>query len=162
MKDQGPKQEVVMKARFVGMLLLTLASAALITSRPHAVGGEKKKEEQKKDDAVQLPLGNSAWDLKGFSKQPVKVVKTTYDPKADEVRWVLEFTKDLSDEEVARWSGDETPFLFRCWDEDQVVIQTLRARKEGELLARNGTRIRIVLPLPEKNVFEKLRKIVVE
>jgi hypothetical protein len=146
-------------------LLRVLLSAGLLIALAGASAAVQDKAE-KKDDKVELPLGESAWDIKVFSQEPIKVVRTSYDSKAREVKWVIEWTRDLKElednhiYERAGWAEGRAPFKFRFMDEDGVVLKVIRGSHEGEFARKKGDRIRIFVQLPEDAVFSKIKKIV--
>jgi hypothetical protein len=122
-----------------------------------------KKEEKKDKD--RLPLGEDAWDMKVFDKEPFKLVRTSYDDKAREVRWVLEFTRNVSDPEVGSvgyWVDHASPFRVRLRDEDGVIFKTLPLTCEGEFKCLKGDRVRVVFRLPEDAVWSKVKAVLVE
>ena len=135
------------------------------------------------DGMSDSPFGKCDWDLRQLDLDPVKLVRASYDVQANELRLVLEFQRDLTlhDTEWRNARGqtvvvdrdcrplvlrDPTgivapPFLFSFEDEDGVALVSERARYGGDLIGLQGRRVRLVLPLPGKDIAARTRRVVV-
>jgi hypothetical protein len=122
-----------------------------------------------------LPFGS--WDLRQLNGDPVFVVKATHDPKANEVKLLLEFQRSLTFKDIewpgsggqkvvvdrdgnpillrnAQWLGlgSAPPFLVRFEDEDGVTLVSQSPRFEGDVVGIEGRRLRLIVALPRKDI----------
>jgi hypothetical protein len=94
------------------------------------------------------------WKLERLSQEPFKLLRATPDPKGTEVRFLIEFTRPITLAEQIDWlRPDGGPVVFRFLDADGVVMQSVTPRLEGQLVYRRGTRIRLVLPMPDPRIL---------
>jgi hypothetical protein len=135
--------------------------AGLFSIPVQATGGDGKETDQ-------LPLGNTAWDLKIFDLDPVRFVKATYDPEKQAVKFVLEFSRDLRPADF-EWDKNTPPYTIRFLDADGVALKSFTAHYEGDVIRRQGRRFRLLLDMPNamtdaraKGILEKTRIVVVE
>jgi hypothetical protein len=138
----------------VGVLVLASAVVPLALSPSPAGAGQEQ---------TRLPLGKEAWDVRALNRDPVKLVKETYDPKAREVQWVVEFTRDLTVRDID-WVGlnSRPPFWVRFQDEDGVTQLSTTPAYDGTLVGLFGRRVRLVLRLPDKEVMDRTKKVVID
>jgi hypothetical protein len=139
--------------------VLFLASAfvllPLVAAQPPRDGAEA--------DAVNLPNGKDAWDLRALDDDPVKLVKATYDPQMRVVRFILEFRRDLTVRDTDwRGLGVSPPFWFRLQDADGVTMRSLTAEFGSELVGLKGRRVRLVLPWPGALLAALTKTVVVD
>lgn len=116
---------------------------------------------QEKPGNLNRALPAVTWDLKALNQPPFKLIKATADPKKNEVRFVVELTRPPSDYELLDWN-QEGMAVFRFLDEDGVTIKSVKARREGELVLRAGSRVRLVLPMPAKAIIDATWTIVAD
>jgi hypothetical protein len=115
------------------------------------------------------PLGNSpgqekksplpreiTWKLKALNQDPLKLVRTQYDPKKKAAFWVLELVRDLDVyEDGIYWQPEylesrRPRFRFELQDENGIVLKTVDCRYVGEYVNKAGKRFGALLELPEK------------
>jgi hypothetical protein len=112
---------------------------------------------------AELPLGRDAWDMRRLEQDPVKLVKVTYYPATREVKWVLEFTRDLTVRDIDWHSlSKSAPFWFRFQDEDGVTLVSASAAYDGVLVGLRGRRVRVVLKLPDEEVMRRTKKVMID
>jgi hypothetical protein len=114
-------------------------------------------------DAITLPLGKSAWDLRALDDDPVKLVKASYDKERKVVVLVLELRRDLTVRDTD-WRGlnARPPFWFRLQDADGVTLRSLPAEFGSEVVGLKGRRVRVFLPWPDAPVASQAKKVVVD
>lgn len=102
------------------------------------------------------------WELGRLSQEPFRLLKATPDPERGRVQFLLEFTRPpVPSEEYALERGGGA-FVFRFLDEDGVVLKTVVPQVEGEIVARQGARFRVVLTMPDQRTLARTRFIVAE
>jgi hypothetical protein len=99
------------------------------------------------------------WNLERLGKDPFKLVKSNPDPERAQVRFVLEFTRSPSPNEVYDWGRGDGPIVFRFLDEDGIVIKTVKSKLDGEINPKKGSRIRIILTLPDEKTLRLARSV---
>jgi hypothetical protein len=123
---------------------------------------DKEKEFKKDRDAI--PLGEKGWDVEAFDAGPFKLIRTSYDAEARQMRWVVEFTSDIpvgDNGGPSDWREHASPFKLRLRDEDGVGLKTLDAGSDGEIRTLKGERVRVVFVLPPEEVWSKVKSVVV-
>jgi hypothetical protein len=133
-------------------LLATLAMVAL--AAPNAFG----QQAASKEETVEA----LKWNLGRLSQEPLKLIKATPDAKKSQVGFVLEFSRDPGAIDVYNWTNGGVPAVFRFLDQDGVVLKTVRPKVEGELVPKKGSRIRLVLPMPDEKTLEKTYSVVAD
>jgi hypothetical protein len=130
------------------------------TSKPDRTDKDKTEKKDKDD----IPLGEKGWDVEAFDAGPFKLIRTSYDKEAREMRWVVEFTRDLGDGEAGGpgdWMEHRSPFTVRLRDEDGVGLKSIYATSAGEFRTRKGERVRVVFALPPEEDWVKVKSAVV-
>jgi hypothetical protein len=130
------------------------------------------------EKSIELPFGEKNWDLSPMKADPVNLVKVSAsqvsvraeDPVTKErfstevksVRFLLEFTRDLTVRDTD-WTGvrPEPPFRFEFLDADGVTLRIVPGTYEGTPIGLKGRRVRVVLRMPEESVMGRTRKVVV-
>jgi hypothetical protein len=145
-----------MAPRLTAGVLVFVSALVLLTLLSPARAGAQQKESD-------IPLGRAAWEMKGLDRDPVKLVKVSYDPDTKEVKWLLEFTRDLTVRDTD-WAGvnPRPPFWFRFQDADGVTLASASAAYDGQLVGRFGRRVRVVLKLPEEEVMRRTKKVAID
>jgi hypothetical protein len=99
------------------------------------------------------------WRVERLSKEPFKLIKATPDPEHGQVRFVIEFTRAPSLTELYDWERIGAPVVFRFLDEDGVVLRSVVPKLDGEIVRKEGTRIRLLLPLPDEKILALTRSV---
>jgi hypothetical protein len=129
--------------------------AVLTLIAPGIAAGQTPKTPESVPEQVQ-------WKLERLHKEPFRLIKATPDPATGQVRFLIEFTRNLELAELFDWEQRGGPVVFRFLDADGVVIRTVKPRLEGEVIANKGTRIRLVLQLPDERTLSLTRSITVD
>lgn len=104
--------------------------------------------------------GAVVWDLKRLDRDPVKLIKASYDPKTEQAAFILELRRDLTPADLLEWQAPLAPIVFRFQDEDGTALVSLMPRYGSQLVPTQGRRFRVLLPMPKKT--DGLKKIVVD
>ena len=126
---------------------LSLLAASIFLLFP--VGGSAADE--KKDEKSPLP-GNATWDMKAFDSL-FRVVKTEYDDRARQVRWIVETKEGYRTSDFVR-AITAKPFVFRFLDEAMKELTLVELFKDDfrgipdARVMREGTRLTILLAVP--------------
>jgi hypothetical protein len=114
----------------------------------------------------EVVIWNKTCNLDRLSQDPFKRIiqkESVVDPTGPQVRFLVEFTRPITLAEAIDWQkADGPPVVFRFLDADGVVIQTVKPRWEGEMVSKKGSRLRIVLPMPEERTLALTRSIVAD
>jgi len=102
------------------------------------------------------------WQMERLSKEPFKFIKATPDPEHGQVRFVIEFTRAPTLTELYDWERIGAPVVFRFLDEDGVVLRSVVPKLDGEIVRKEGTRIRLLLPLPDEKILTLTRTVAVD
>jgi hypothetical protein len=102
------------------------------------------------------------WELGRLNEEPVKLIKATPDPRTGLVRFLLEFTRAPKASELYDWEQRGGLVLFKFLDEDGVAIRAVRPQWEGDLAPKKGTRMRLILQLPDEATLNLSRSVVAE
>ena len=129
-------------------ITLSLLSAAVLTLVliESAAGVADKKDEKSP-----LP-GNATWDLKAFDSL-FRVVKTEYDDRVKQVRWIVETKEGYRTSDFVR-AITAKPFVFRFLDEAMKELTLVELFKDDfrgipdARVMREGTRLTILLAVP--------------
>jgi hypothetical protein len=90
------------------------------------------------------------------------LLKATPDAQKGQVRFLLEFTRAPSANELYEWEHNGGAIQFRFLDEDGVVIRSVKPLWDGELIYKPGARIRLILALPDDKVLAQTRAVVAD
>jgi hypothetical protein len=126
--------------------------AAMVTSQAMSSASGPPRQSAAPSDQLK-------WNLERLSNDPFKLVKATPDPESGQVRFVLEFTRSPSLTELYHWQLAGGPLVFRFLDEDGVVLKSVVAKLDGEMVAKSGRRIRLLLPLPDEKTLALTRSV---
>jgi len=99
------------------------------------------------------------WQLDRLSREPFRLIKATPDPEHGQVRLVIEFTRAPSFTELYDWERVGAPVVFRFLDEDGVSLRTIVPKVDGEIVRKEGTRFRLLLPLPDEKILARTRSV---
>jgi hypothetical protein len=102
------------------------------------------------------------WDLKVLNQEPFKLIRATPDPKKGSVCFLIEFSRIPTSNEIFDWEKGDGMAVFRFQDEDGVTIKSVKTKIEGEIIQKPGTRIRLLLPMPDAKTQEATWKIVAD
>jgi hypothetical protein len=102
------------------------------------------------------------WKLDRFHKDPFKLIKSVPDPRTGQVRFLVEFTRRPELSETFDWEQRGGPVVFRFLDEDGVIMRTVKPRIEGQMVPEKGTRVRLILQMPDQETLDLTRSITVE
>jgi hypothetical protein len=103
------------------------------------------------------------WDLKRLNQEPFKLVKTTPDPERGQVSFVVELVRmPTVAEQLYDWAQGDGPVIFRFKDRDGVVIRSVKAKLEGEVIPKVGCRLRLLLQMPEERITSLTQSIIAE
>ena len=126
---------------------LSLLAASIFLLFP--VGG--RAADEKKDEKSPLP-GNATWDMKAFDSL-FRVVKTEYDDRVKQVRWIVETKEGYRTSDFVR-AITAKPFVFRFLDEAMKELTLVELFKDDfrgipdARVMREGTRLTILLAVP--------------
>ena len=141
-------------------VLVPFAAAWIGLAVPTAPAVAQDKKEEKSN----LP-GKATWDLKAFNTV-FRVVKTDYDAKKNQVRWVLETKEGLRTFDFVRSLDRDQPFVFTFLDGDANELQKVQLKSTDfqgipkEKVMKEGTRLEVTLDVPE--VIGKTAKVVLK
>ena len=135
-------------------ILVSMAFAVLCACLP-TFAGEKKSEIK--------------WDMEYLDNTwGIKLKSAKVDEQKNEVKMLLEFTKDVTDlqqmREAFQTTDNKAGLWFLFFDEDNVAFAKGKIKSaEGELTGKAGEAFRIVLAAPESNpkAFSMTKKVVV-
>ncbi|HJT77970.1 MAG TPA: hypothetical protein VJ739_12275 [Gemmataceae bacterium] len=102
------------------------------------------------------------WDLGRLNQEPFRLLKATPDAPRGQVIFLLEFSRPPTLAEQYDLERGGGAFVFRFLDADGVVIKSVVPRLEGEVVARKGARLRMVLTMPDERVLAATRSISAE
>jgi len=97
------------------------------------------------------------WDMDYLDQTwGIKLKSAKFDEQKQEVKMLLEFTKNVTElqpmREAFQTTGDKAELWFLFFDEDNVAFAKGKLKSvEGELSGKAGEAFRIVLPAPENN-----------
>jgi hypothetical protein len=131
----------------------TLAGALLLS--PGTAPGEPPA------DPGAIP-GPVKWSLARLSQDPFRLIKATPDAQKAQVRFLLEFTRAPTVNELYEWEHNGGPVQFRFLDEDGVVFRSIKPQWDGELIYKPGARVRLILPLPDDKTLAQTRAVVAD
>jgi len=134
-----------MADRLLAALVLGVVVSLLAPQTSNAQSrGDREKE--KAADVVK-------WELRKLDQDPFKLIKVTPNSRTGEVDFLLELTREAKPSELFDWEQRGGPVMFSFLDADGVVLQMAKPRWEGALLPKQGTRMRLVLRLPNENLL---------
>ena len=131
--------------RFSAVLALGAVAVAALVASGSSWGNEPKDREK--------PPESIKWDLRRLNQEPFKLIKTQPDFQRRRVMFLIEFTRPPTPSEQFDWERNG-PVVFRFKDADGVIIGTVRPEWLGEFVAKAGTRLRLVLPLPSDRAID--------
>jgi len=102
------------------------------------------------------------WDLAHLNQDPLKLVSATPDPQRGIVRFVLEFTRAPMPTELYDWEKVGGPAVFRFLDADGVALRTVKPQLDGELVPKQGARMRLLLRMPDERILAATRTVVAD
>jgi hypothetical protein len=143
------------------LLALVAVAAAFLAQRagaeqpPAPKPVEKPPNKGSVSDAVK-------WDLGRLNQEPVKLIKATPDARTGLVRFLLEFTRAPKASELYDWEQRGGVVLFKFLDEEGVAIRAVRPQWEGDLAPKKGTRMRLILQLPDEATLNLTHSVVAE
>jgi hypothetical protein len=135
-------------------VVLAVGAVAVAALAPGASWGKEPKDKDKPPEPIK-------WELKRLNQEPFKLIKTTPDFQRRQVVFLVEFTRPPTPSELFDWK-QSGPVVFRFRDADGVVLGTVKPQWEGEFIAKAGTRLRLVLPLPNDQAIDATHSIVAE
>jgi hypothetical protein len=112
---------------------------------------ESSTADEKKDEKSPLP-GNATWDLKAFDSL-FRVVKTEYDDRAKQVKWIVETKDGYRTSDFVR-AISAKPFVFRFLDEGMKELTLVELFKDDfrgipdARVMKERTRLTIILAVP--------------
>jgi hypothetical protein len=140
--------------RIPNLMAITVVAGATLFATQRSTAQEQPK--------TTIPADPLKWNLDRLSKDPFKLIKATPDPAKGQVRFVLEFTRAPSFTERYDWDKAGGLVVFRFLDEDGVALRSVMAKLDGEIVAKAGARIRLLLPLPDEKILTLTHSIVAE
>jgi hypothetical protein len=132
--------------------LVAVVVAALLVPAP-SWGDEPKGKEK--------PPAPIRWDLKRLDQPPFKLIKVRPDFEHRQVAFLVEFTRPPTPSEEFDWR-QSGPVVFRFLDADGVILGTVKPHWLGEFVPKAGTRLRLILPLPNDQVLDATHTIAAE
>jgi hypothetical protein len=130
--------------RFSAVLALgAVAVAALLAS---GSWGDEPKGKEKPPEPIK-------WDLKRLNQEPFKLIKSKPDFEHRQVMFLVEFTRPPTPTEQFDWQ-QSGPVVFRFLDADGVILGSVKPQWLGEFVPRAGTRLRLILPLPNDQTID--------
>lgn len=137
------------------LLVVAVAAAYLLSS---ATAGEQAPAPKDRP----APPEMVKWNLDRLNQEPVKLIKSTPDPRTGQIRFLLEFTRAPKPSELLEWEQRGGLAIFKFLDEDGVAIRAARPQWEGELTPKKGTRMRLILQLPDDYTLHLTRSVIAE
>jgi hypothetical protein len=139
--------------RFSAVLALGAVAVAALVASGSSWGNEPKDREK--------PPESIKWDLRRLNQEPFKLIKTRPNSEQRQVMFLVEFTRPPTPSEQFDWQQNGA-VVFRFLDADGVILGTVKPEWLGEFVPKTGTRLRLILRLPNERTLDATHAIVAE